>query len=87
MVIVILIITLGAVFLGVIAGGTVVLFKKSEKAQRIAEAVAGVGAVGLEQFRMALVDDNGVDKEEAQTIFKKMLEQVKKEITDAANGE
>ena len=80
-------ITIGIVVLGVIGAGTVVIFKNSDKKQKIAEAVASVGKVGLEQFRLALVDDNKVSAKEARMIFTEMLDQIKEEITDAANGE
>lgn len=80
-------IAIGIVVLGIIGGGTVIIFKKNDKAQKVAEAVASVGKVGLEQFRLALVDDNKVNAKEAKNIFTEMLDQVKKEITDAANGQ
>jgi len=79
-----LVIMIGIVALGAIGAGTVIVFKKNEKAQKIAESVADVGKVALEQLRIALVDDNKVDGAEIKTIFAEVLEQIKKEIQESA---
>ena len=79
-----LVIMIGIVALGAIGAGTVIVFKKNEKAQRIAESVADVGKVALEQLRIALVDDNKVDGAEVKKIIAEVLEQIKKEIQEAA---
>lgn len=80
----VLAITVGAVVLGLIAARTIVVFKQDDKAQKVAESVASVGKVGLEQLRLALVDDNKVDAKEAKAIFSSMLDQIKKEIAESA---
>lgn len=80
----VLAVTIGAVVLGLIAARTIVVFKKNEKAQKVAESVASVGKVGLEQLRLALADDNKVDAKEAKTIFSSIIDQIKKEIAESA---
>lgn len=80
----VLAITIGAVVLGLIAARTIIVFKKNDKAQKIAESVADVGKVGLEQLRLALADDNKVDGKEAKAIFSSILEQIKQEIAESA---
>lgn len=84
---VILIIGVAAVALAAIASGTVIVFKKNEKAQKIAESVADVGRVALEQVRIALADDNKVDAEEIKNIFTEVLDQIKTEIQESAKVE
>ncbi len=84
---VILIIGVAAVMLAAIASGTVIVFKKNEKAQKIAESVADVGRVALEQVRIALADDNKVDAEEIKNIFTEVLDQIKTEIQESAKVE
>lgn len=79
-----LLIMIGLVVLGAIGSGTVIIFKKNEKAQKIAESVADVGKVALEQIRIALADDNKMDKEEVKDLFGALLEQIKKEIQESA---
>ncbi len=79
-----LVIMIGIVALGAIGSGAIVVFKKHEKAQKVAESVADVGKVALEQIRIALVDDNKVDSKEVKTIFTEVLEQIKKEIQESA---
>ncbi len=79
-----LLIMIGLVVLGAIGGGTVIIFKKNEKAQKIGESVAEVGKVGLEQIRIALADDNNIDGAEVKKIFSEMLEQIRKEIEESA---
>ena len=80
----VLIIGLAVVALAGIASGTIIVFKKNEKAQRIAESVADVGKVALEQVRIALADDNKVDAEEVKNIFTAVLDQIKTEIQESA---
>ena len=83
----VLIITIGVIVLAAIGSGTIIITKKKPVVQRVIESIADVAKVGLEQVRLALLDDNKVDPEEIKGIFSSMLDQVKKEITDAANGE
>ena len=79
-----LLIMIGLVVLGAIGGGTVIIFKKNEKAQKVAESIADVGKVALEQIRIALADDNKMDKEEVKDLFAALLEQIRKEIEESA---
>ena len=77
-------IMIGLVVLGAIGSGAIIIFKKNEKAQKIAESVADVGKVALEQIRIALADDNKVSSKEVKQIFTEVLEQIRKEIQESA---
>ena len=79
-----LFIMIGLVVLGAIGSGAIIIFKKNEKAQKVAESVADVGKVALEQIRIALADDNKVSSEEVKKIFTEVLEQIRKEIQESA---